>query len=67
SGTMIGAQSGVMPGVMEKGVYMGSPAMPHRDWLRSSAVFAQLPDLKKRLLELEQTVKQLQDTNEEAQ
>ncbi|KAF0181812.1 MAG: UDP-3-O-3-hydroxymyristoyl glucosamine N-acyltransferase [Nitrospirae bacterium] len=52
-GTMIGAQAGIMPGFMEKGVYIGSPAMPHRDWLRSSALFAQLPELKKRIQELE--------------
>jgi UDP-3-O-[3-hydroxymyristoyl] glucosamine N-acyltransferase len=65
-GTMIGAQCGVMPGVVPKGVYMGCPAMPHRDWLRSSALFAQLPELKKRLVELEQLVHQLQHEAENA-
>lgn len=67
AGTMLAAGAGVMPGKLEKGVYAGAPVMPHREWLRTLAVTAQLPELKKRLLELEQTVKQLQDKNEEAQ
>lgn len=52
SETMIAAQSGVM-GYVEKGIYSGSPAISHRDWLKAQAVFARLPELQKRVKELE--------------
>lgn len=52
-GTMVGAQSGVM-GHVKKGTYSGYPAIPHRDWLKASALFARLPELFKRLRELEE-------------
>jgi UDP-3-O-[3-hydroxymyristoyl] glucosamine N-acyltransferase len=64
SGTMIGAQSGVM-GNVTKGIYSGSPAIPHRDWLKAQAVFAKLPDLHKRMRELEDKVKELERRNTE--
>ena len=49
-GCMIGAQSGVM-GIL-KGVYSGSPVIPHRDWLKAVAIFARLPELNKKLRNL---------------
>jgi UDP-3-O-[3-hydroxymyristoyl] glucosamine N-acyltransferase len=51
-GTMVGAKSGVM-GHLMKGIYSGSPCFPHRDWLKSSALFAKLPELNKKIRELE--------------
>jgi UDP-3-O-[3-hydroxymyristoyl] glucosamine N-acyltransferase len=59
SGTMIGAQSGVM-GNVAKGIYSGSPAIPHRDWLKAQAVIAKLPELHKRIRELEDKVRELE-------
>lgn len=56
SGTMVGAQSGVMGNVV-KGVYSGSPVIPHRDWLKAQAIIAKLPELYKRIKELEEKVK----------
>ena len=61
-GCIIGAQAGVM-GNLPKGVYIGSPAMPHRDWLRSTALFARLPELNKRIKELEEKVMALERRN----
>ncbi len=58
--SMIGAQSGVMNDVPEKAAWSGSPAMPHRDWLRSQSVFPKLPELKKKVEELEKKVKELE-------
>lgn len=60
AGTIIGAQSGIMPGHTKKGVYFGSPAMPHRDWFRSHALFAKLPELHKRIRELETKITRLE-------
>lgn len=51
-GCMVGSQSGVF-GTLQKGVYSGSPAIPHRDWLRSTSIFARLPELMKKIRELE--------------
>lgn len=59
SGTMLGARSGVF-GKVERGVYSGAPAIPHRDWLKATAIFARLPELKKRIEELEEKLRQMQ-------
>ncbi len=64
-GTMLGGRTGVMPGLLEKGIYLGNPALPSRDWLRSSAIFAQLPELKKKVLDLEKQLAELAKKQEE--
>ncbi|HMK60441.1 MAG TPA: UDP-3-O-(3-hydroxymyristoyl)glucosamine N-acyltransferase [Dissulfurispiraceae bacterium] len=58
AGTMLGAKGGFM-GKVSKGIYSGGPAIPHRDWLKSTAIFAQLPELKKKIHELEEQIKTL--------
>jgi UDP-3-O-[3-hydroxymyristoyl] glucosamine N-acyltransferase len=58
AGTMVGAQAGVI-GDLKKGIYLGAPAIPHRDWLKASAIFAQLPELKKKIRELEEQINTL--------
>jgi len=54
NGTKIGAQSGV-PGDIKKenSILTGSPAIEHRDFLRSSVLFRKLPDLKIKVDNLE--------------
>ncbi len=64
SGTIIGAQSGIT-GDVTKGIYIGSPALPHRDWLKAQAVFAKLPVLNKKIKELEEKIKELERRNSE--
>lgn len=59
SGTMVGAQSGLV-GHVTKGVYSGSLALPHRNWLRSQAIFAKLPELQKKIKELEERIHALE-------
>ncbi|HXX56458.1 MAG TPA: UDP-3-O-(3-hydroxymyristoyl)glucosamine N-acyltransferase [Thermodesulfovibrionales bacterium] len=59
-GTMVGAQSGVL-GDLDKGIYSGSPAIPHRDFLKAAALFARLPEINKRLRELEAKIKSLEE------
>jgi UDP-3-O-[3-hydroxymyristoyl] glucosamine N-acyltransferase len=58
-GTMIAAQSGLF-GHMTKGVYSGSPAIPHKDWLRAQALFAKLPEIYKKMRELENKINSLE-------
>ncbi|MBF0339041.1 MAG: UDP-3-O-(3-hydroxymyristoyl)glucosamine N-acyltransferase [Nitrospirae bacterium] len=52
SGTQLGAQAGAM-GKINKGAYMGSPAMPHMQFKRSYALFKRLPEIHERLQQLE--------------
>ena len=65
SGTIIGAQSGVL-GNIAKGIYSGSPVMPHRDWLKTQAIIAKLPELYKKIRELEGKIKELERRNQPA-
>ena len=59
-GTKVGAQAGI-PGDVKKEntILLGSPAIEHRNFLRSSVAFRQLPDLKTKLEELEREVGKL--------
>jgi UDP-3-O-[3-hydroxymyristoyl] glucosamine N-acyltransferase len=60
-GVVATAQTGV-PNSIEPGEFVsGYPAIPNRDWLKSSAVFRKLPALKRRVAELEQRLKALEE------
>jgi len=60
-GAMVGAQSGVAQDVAPGQILSGSPAFPHRDWLRTQVVFPQLPEMKRTLSALEKKVKALEE------
>jgi UDP-3-O-[3-hydroxymyristoyl] glucosamine N-acyltransferase len=58
-GAIATGQTGI-PGSIEPGaIVSGSPAIDNRAWLKSTAVFAKLPELQKRLRELERKVESL--------
>jgi UDP-3-O-[3-hydroxymyristoyl] glucosamine N-acyltransferase len=60
-GAMVTAQSGI-PNSVDAGAYLsGSPAIPHQDWLKASAVYRQLPALRKRVAELERRLIELEE------
>lgn len=46
-GCRLAGQAGVVSDLESSGAYGGTPAMPHRLWLRSSAIMAKLPELWK--------------------
>lgn len=59
-GTRINAQSGLSKSVTEPNVALnGSPAFDYKSSLKSQAIFRNLPELEKRVKELESLVKQL--------
>jgi UDP-3-O-[3-hydroxymyristoyl] glucosamine N-acyltransferase len=61
NGVMATAQTGI-PNSADDGEYLsGYPAIPHRDWLKSSAVVRQLPALRKRVAFLEQRLGELEE------
>jgi len=56
---MVAGQSGVI-GDVEKGQVMsGTPAIPHRQWLRSSALYTRLPELAKEIKEMQKKIEEL--------
>ncbi|HXK08474.1 MAG TPA: UDP-3-O-(3-hydroxymyristoyl)glucosamine N-acyltransferase [Vicinamibacteria bacterium] len=58
-GAVATAQTGIPSSVDPGAVVSGYPAIENRAWLRSSAVFARLPELQKRLREIERKVESL--------
>ena len=50
---IFGAQSGIANNVKKSGMYQGSPAIDAMNWRRSIVGFKNLPDIMKRLQELE--------------
>jgi UDP-3-O-[3-hydroxymyristoyl] glucosamine N-acyltransferase len=63
---IIGAQSGVSANVPDQTTLLGSPAMPIHQARRVAAVFVQLPELNKRVKELEQQVAELSTPDEQS-
>jgi len=55
------AQTGIPNSVEAGSVVSGYPAIPNRDWLKSSAVFRRLPELKKAVADLEARLAQLEE------
>lgn len=61
-GSRINAQSGVSKSMKEPyGTVTGSPAADYTSVLRSQAIFRNLPEMEKRIYELEKIVKQLME------
>jgi len=59
---MVGAQSGVTHDLPANQGYIGSPALPHREFLRAITVFPKLPEMKKTLTEIEKRLKKIEET-----
>lgn len=60
SGVMVGAQAGIFSDLEEPGTYSGYPAKPHRTQMRVLAATYRLPDLLKKIKELEERLAQLE-------
>lgn len=60
-GTIATAQTGVPNSVPAGSFISGYPAIPNRDWLRASAVFRRLPELRKTLADLEARLAALEE------
>ncbi len=53
---IIGSQSGIANDIPEGQVFSGTPAIPHKTWLRAQSVYSRLPEYVKRLQKLERTL-----------
>jgi UDP-3-O-[3-hydroxymyristoyl] glucosamine N-acyltransferase len=58
-GAIATAQTGIPSSVEQGALVSGYPAIDNRVWLRSSAVFAKLPELQRRVRELERRIHSL--------
>jgi UDP-3-O-[3-hydroxymyristoyl] glucosamine N-acyltransferase len=59
-GVIATAQTGIPNSVEAGKVISGYPAIDNRDWLKSSAIFAQLPKLQKQIRELKERLSKLE-------
>ena len=57
---MIGSQSGVPKSISKGQIVSGTPAMPHRLWLKTRGMITRLPQTVERLRALEKRVKALE-------
>jgi UDP-3-O-[3-hydroxymyristoyl] glucosamine N-acyltransferase len=62
-GAMIGSQSGVAKSLSRGDVVSGTPAMPHRLWLKTRGLITRLPDFAKRLRRLEKKMEEIEKRN----
>ena len=58
----VGGGSGVTRSVPDGQIVSGFPAMPHRLWLRTSNIIPKLPDMKKKLRELEKRIEKMENS-----
>lgn len=57
---LVGGQSGVPSSLPANAAYSGTPAMPHKEWLKSAMIVPRLPELKKTVSALEKRVAELE-------
>ncbi len=63
-GCTVGAQSGVAKDLPPGGTFSGTPAIPHKDWLKVQALLPKLPDLNREVRELKKELEALRRLSE---
>jgi UDP-3-O-[3-hydroxymyristoyl] glucosamine N-acyltransferase len=63
-GVRVGAQAGVTKSIPAGREVLGSPAVAYREFVRTSGMISRLPDLRKKVLELEKRLAQLEKTKD---
>jgi len=58
-GVMVGSKSGVHSDVPKGTIVSGYPAIPHKDWLKASTIFAKLPKLYSELLDMRKKMEKM--------
>jgi len=59
-GVRVGAQAGVTKSISPGQEVLGSPAVAYREFVRTSGMISRLPDLRKKVMELEKRLAQLE-------
>jgi UDP-3-O-[3-hydroxymyristoyl] glucosamine N-acyltransferase len=63
---IVGPQAGVAKSVPDGETVSGSSAMPHRQWLRMQRILPNLPELAKKLLEVDRRLKKFEEKQDES-
>jgi len=58
---IVGAQAGVTHNLPGNQGYVGSPALPHREFLRAITILPKLPEMKKTLIDIEKRLKKIEE------
>jgi UDP-3-O-[3-hydroxymyristoyl] glucosamine N-acyltransferase len=61
--TTVGARGAVLSSYEGGGVITGTPAIPHKDWLRASKIYAKLPEMRREIQRLKNELTALQEKN----
>ena len=61
---IITAQSAATKDIKDGETVSGMPSMTHRSWLKAMAVFEGLPEMKKKVAELERKLAEIKRSNE---
>lgn len=65
NGAILGAQSGIGGNIPEGQIYSGSPAIPHKSWLRAQSIYSKLPEYIKRIQALERKLEDITGTKQD--
>ena len=57
----VAGKAGVTKNIRNDQIVSGMPAIPHKNWLEIMAIFRELPQLKKRILDLEKEIRKKKD------
>ncbi|MDY6839125.1 MAG: UDP-3-O-(3-hydroxymyristoyl)glucosamine N-acyltransferase [Thermodesulfobacteriota bacterium] len=60
----VGGQSGIGKSIPDGQIVSGTPGMPHRLWLRASNIIPKLPDMRRKMTELERRIQKLEKLEE---
>ncbi|MBU0991809.1 MAG: UDP-3-O-(3-hydroxymyristoyl)glucosamine N-acyltransferase [Proteobacteria bacterium] len=63
--TIIGPKAGIVKSTPGNEIISGIPGMPHKDWLKSHSIAARLPELKKKITQLEKRLEMLENDRKE--
>jgi len=58
-GVMVAGKSGVHSSVPKGAIVSGYPAIPHKDWLKASTIFAKLPKLYGELFDMRKKIEKM--------
>jgi UDP-3-O-[3-hydroxymyristoyl] glucosamine N-acyltransferase len=62
-GVMIGGQSGVGHDIPDGQMFSGTPAIPHRTWMKAQSIYSKLPEYIRRLRDLERKIEKEDNGN----
>lgn len=60
----VGAQSGIAKSIPPGQTVSGSPAISHRDWLKNCQILSRLPELRKKILNLEKRLAAIEEATD---